>query len=98
MLDAEKLGGGFEVFCNVKLKQLNKTIASEFVEAIQGISEVIECYNISGEFDYLLHVRVSDMSYYREFIINVLGNIDSVGSIQSVFVMEQVKKVYGFPI
>lgn len=98
VLDAEKLNRGFEVFCNVKLKHLNTDIAHEFVAAIQDIPEVIECFNISGEFDYLLHVYVPDMKYYRDFIINVLGNIESLGSLQSIFVMEQVKKSYGFPI
>lgn len=98
VLDAEKLNQGFEVFCNVKLKHLNTKIAHEFAAAIQDIPEVIECFNISGEFDYLLHVYVPDMKYYRDFIINVLGNIESLGSLQSIFVMEQVKKSYGFPI
>lgn len=98
ILDGEKLGRGFEVFCNVKLKHHNAVIAREFVSAIQSIPEVIDCYNISGEFDYLLHVYVPDMKYYRDFIINVLGNIDSMGSLQSIFVMEQVKKSIGFPL
>lgn len=98
ILDADKLNRGFQVFCNVKLKQLNTEIAHEFVSAIQDIPEVIECYNISGEFDYLLHIYVPDMKYYRDFIINILGSIDSLGSLQSVFVMEQVKKNYGFPL
>ncbi len=98
VLDADKLGRGFEVFCNVKLKELNTQIAHEFVEAIQSVDEVMECYNISGEFDYLLHVYVPDMLYYRNFIIDVLGNIDSLGSLQSIFVMERVKHLAGFPI
>ena len=98
VLDADKLGKGFEVFCNVKLKQLNKDVAQEFTDEIQKIPEVIDCYNISGQFDYLLHIYVSDMKYYRDFIINVLGCIDSVGSLQSVFVMDRIKNSVGFPI
>ncbi len=98
VLDGEKLGRGFEVFCNVKLRYLNTAIANEFVEAIQNIPEVMDCYNISGEFDYILHIYVKDMNYYRNFLINVLGNIDSFGSIQSTFVMERVKAGSGFPL
>ncbi len=98
VLDGEKLGRGFEVFCNVKLKHLNTAIAGEFVEAVQHISEVMECYNISGEYDYILHIYVPDMNYYRNFLINVLGNIDSLGSVQSIFVMERVKNSSGFPL
>ena len=54
-----------------------------------------ECYNISGEFDYLLKIHAPDMKYYNEFIINVLGTVDSIGSIQSSFVMKEIKHSYG---
>ena len=50
-----------------------------------------ECYNISGEYDYLLKIHAPDMKYYNEFIINVLGTIDSIGSILSSFVMKEIK-------
>ena len=54
VLDAEKLNQGFEVFCSVKLRRLNRDNAAEFTSLIQGIPEVTECYNISGSYDYLL--------------------------------------------
>lgn len=95
VLDAEKLNQGFVVFCNVKLRRMNRDIAREFVSMIQDIPEVTECYNISGQYDYLLKVHAPDMKYYNEFIINVLGNIDSLGSIESTFVMSEVKHSYG---
>lgn len=95
VLDAEKLNQGFVVFCNVKLRRMNRDIAHEFVSMIQDIPEVTECYNISGQYDYLLKVHAPDMKYYNEFIINVLGSIDSLGSIESTFVMSEVKHNYG---
>ena len=95
ILDAEKLNLGFEVFCSVKLKQMSRDVAHAFVDVIKDIQQVTECYNISGEFDYLLKIHAPDMKYYNEFIINVLGTVDSIGSIQSSFVMKEIKHSYG---
>lgn len=94
VLNAEKLGQGFVVFCSVKLRRMNTEIAEDFVSKIKDIPEVTECYNISGEFDYLLKIHAPDMKYYNHFIINVLGKIDSLGSIQSSFVMNEIKQNY----
>lgn len=98
VLDADKLNQGFVVFCNVKLRRMNKDIAMEFTRIIQNIPEVTECYNISGSYDYLLKIHAPNMKYYQEFIINVLGTIDSLGSLESMFVMDEVKYDYGLHI
>ena len=98
VLDADKLNQGFVVFCNVKLRRMNKDIAMEFTRIIQNIPEVTECYNISGSYDYLLKIHAPNMKYYQEFIINVLGPIDSLGSLESMFVMDEVKHDYGLHI
>lgn len=95
VLDAEKLGRGFTVFCSVKLKQMNRTVARDFISVIKDIPQVAECYNVSGEYDYLLKIQAPDMKYYNEFIINVLGTIDSIGSILSSFVMAEIKNTHG---
>lgn len=98
VLDAEKLHCGFVVFCSVKLRRLNRDIAAEFTRIVRGIPEVTECYNISGDYDYLLKIHAPDMKYYQEFTLNVLGTIDSLGSLMSTFVMNEVKHDYGIPI
>ena len=95
VLDAEKLGRGFTVFCSVKLKQMNRGVARDFISVIKDIPQVAECYNVSGEYDYLLKIQAPDMKYYDEFIINVLGTIDSIGSILSSFVMAEIKNTHG---
>lgn len=94
VLDAEKLGRGFTVFCSVKLKQMTRGVARDFISVIRDVPQVAECYNISGEYDYLLKIQAPDMKYYNEFIINVLGNIDSIGSILSSFVMDEIKNTH----
>ncbi len=98
VLDAEKLHKGFIVFCSVKLSPLNKTVAEEFGRTIQNIPEVTECYNISGHYDYLLKVHSPDMKYYQEFILNTLGQLPMLGSLESTFVMEEVKNAFGVVI
>ena len=98
VLNADKLGQGFIVFCSVKLRRMGKDIAHDFIDRIQNIPEVAECYNISGEFDFLLKVYAPDMHYYNEFLINVLGTIESLGSVQSCFVMNPVKTSVGLPL
>lgn len=95
VLDAGKLNQGFVVFCKVKMQRLSYEIATEFARIIRDIPEVTECYNISGAFDYLLKIHVSDMKHYQEFILNVLGRIDHLGSLESVFVMDELKHEYG---
>lgn len=98
VLDAEKLNQGFIVFCNVKLRRMNREIAADFARVIHEIPEVRECYNISGSYDYLLKIHAPNMKYYQEFILNVLGTIESLGSIESTFVMDEVKHHYGIHI
>ena len=98
LLDAAKLGRGFLVFCSVRLRRMGKEIANDFVGRVKDIPEVAECYNISGDFDYLLKIYAPDMQYYNNFLINTLGTIDSLGSVQSSFVMSEIKNNYGLPL
>ena len=98
VLDAEKLGQGLQVFCKVKLKQINHEIANAFTHRIMRIPEVTECYNTSGAYDYLLKVRARDMKQYQEFVLNKLGEIESLASIESTFVMSEIKQSYGINI
>lgn len=98
VLDAEKLNQGFVVFCNIKMSRLSFEIAEEFAKIIKNIPEVTECYNISGGFDYLLKVHAPDMKYYQNFVLNVLGKIEYLGSLESTFVMDEIKHEYGICI
>ena len=95
VLDAEKLNQGFVVFCNVKMHRMSHDIAEQFSQMVKGIPEVTECYNVSGSFDYLLKVHAANTKYYREFVLNVLGSIEGLGSIESTFVMDTIKNDYG---
>ncbi len=94
LIDAEQLGYGLIVFCNIKLKQHDKSIGHEFVTDIMQLKEVVECYNISGDFDFLLKVYARDMKHYQDFVFNKLGSVTSIGSTHSTFVMCENKNSY----
>ena len=98
VLDAEKLNRGFTVFCQIKLKIHDRSVGYDFVKEILEIDEVAECYNISGDFDFLLKVQVRDMKHYQDFVFNKLGSVDSIGSTHSTFVMAEVKNNHGLTI
>ena len=87
IIDVEKLNYGLIVFCNIKLKQHDKSIGHQFVTDIMKLGEVVECYNISGDFDFLLKVYAKDMKHYQDFVFNKLGAVKSIGSTHSTFVM-----------
>ena len=98
VLDPEKLNQNLLVFCKVKLKEINHEIANAFTRRIMRIPEVTECYNTSGSYDYLLKVRAANMKQYQEFVLNKLGAIENLGSVESTFVMSEVKQDFGINI
>ncbi len=57
-----------------------------------------ECYNVSGEFDYMLKVFCKSMEEYQRFVIRTIGTLENVIRIQSVFVMDTLKLTYGIKI
>lgn len=98
VVNPKKVGNGFIVLCNIQLKKHGKEIGQEFMQAIQPIEEITECYNTSGDYDFLMKIYVRDMEHYQDFVLNTLGVIDSIGSLHSIFVIGQVKSNRGVPI
>lgn len=98
LLNPRKLDLEFVAFVAVKLNKQSKEEALKFIEVIQGINEVTECYSVVGHYDFLLKVYVTDIQYYRQFVLDILGDIPSVGNIQSTFVMSTVKNSTALPV
>lgn len=98
VLNAEKLNRGFMVFCCVKFAKMTTPVTMEFNEFVRRLPEVTECYTISGNFDAMLKVHAADMKSYKEFLLNELGSMDCVASIESIFVMDEVKPNSGLNI
>ena len=91
VVDREKIGKGLMVLCNIRLKEHSRDQGRKFVNSILTMAEVVECLNISGDYDFLLKVVVSDMAHYQSFIMNKLGGLENIGSTQSIFVMGEIK-------
>lgn len=98
ILDADRLERGFQVLCNVTMRQLDHDIAEQFREVVNSWNEVTECYNVSGDGDYMLKVCVSSMHQYQQFILNKLGAFPYVGHVKSIFIMDTLKLSYGLPL
>ncbi|MCV2486126.1 Lrp/AsnC ligand binding domain-containing protein [Flavobacterium sp. SH_e] len=79
------------VFCNVRLKEHAKNGGSNFVKDIVALPEIIECYNIAGDYDFMLKILVQDMAIYQDFVMNKLSTIENIGNTNSIFVMGEIK-------
>ena len=98
VLDAEKLSCGFVAFCFLKRKQHTHENALRIMEAVQDIPEIGECYNISGDYDFLLKIYAKDMKSYQKFLLRILGDLDCIGSLSSSFVLGEVKSTHAIPL
>lgn len=98
LLDARKLDLGLTAFVMVKLIRQDNVTTDRFTRTVSGIENVVDCYGIAGTFDFLLKVLVRDMESYKRFVVDVLGNIDCVGSMETVFVLNEVKRETAIPI
>jgi Lrp/AsnC family transcriptional regulator, leucine-responsive regulatory protein len=94
ILDNAKVNRGLMVICYVSLKEHNKNAGTKFIKSILEMPAVIECYSISGEFDFMLKVLSENMERYYDFHVNKLSQADNVGHIQSVFVMGVIKDTH----
>jgi Lrp/AsnC family transcriptional regulator, leucine-responsive regulatory protein len=94
LVDYTKVKKGLMVICYISLKEHNKKSGTKFIKTIHELAEVIECYNISGEFDFMLKVIVENMDAYYDFHVNKLGQLENIGHMQSTFVMGVVKQTH----
>jgi DNA-binding Lrp family transcriptional regulator len=94
LVDNAKVKKGLTVICYVSLKQHGKNAGVKFIKAINDLNEVIECFSISGEFDFMLKVVCEDMNAYYDFHVNKLSEIENVGHVQSIFVMGIIKQTH----
>ncbi|WP_369995523.1 Lrp/AsnC family transcriptional regulator [Winogradskyella sp.] len=91
LVDQKCVNKDFVVFCNIKLVQHTKDYVVKFEREVAKLNEVLECYHISGDYDYLIKVLVEDMEAFREFMVKKLTTIDHIGSTYSMFMINEVK-------
>ncbi|MEN8857611.1 MAG: Lrp/AsnC family transcriptional regulator [Flavobacteriaceae bacterium] len=91
LINKEKINKSFLIFCHVKLLQHSKEFLSNFEKEILKLPEVSECFHVSGDYDYIIKIHVSDMKEYREFMVTKLTTIKHIGSTHSIFSISEVK-------
>ena len=92
VVDPEFLDAGLVVFVQIRLNRTSQENFEQFREAVTNLSEVQECYLVSGNFDYLIKARVADMNAYRNFLGETLLQLPGVQESTSYVVMEQLKE------
>jgi Lrp/AsnC family transcriptional regulator len=98
VLDREKLGIGFEVYCTVKLSAPNKQNLEAFEAAIGGWAEVVQCATVTGSSDYVLRIITRDMRAFDEFLREQLLSLGLVSDIESRIVIRGVKNTTEAPL
>jgi len=91
LINKEKVDRNFVAFCHIKLVKHSQDYVVKFEREVANLQEVVACYHISGDYDYLLKVLVTDMEDFREFMVNKLTSINHIGSTHSMFVINEVK-------
>jgi len=97
-INASKLGLGLIALINVSLaKQVGNSV-DKFVQKIIDLEEVIECFQLTGNFDYQLKVMVKDINSFEQFIANKLNDLDEIGQINTSIILSSIKQTPLIPI
>ena len=98
LVNAEAVGLPVSVFVSVTLEKQIEKVLEKFEKEIRARPEVMECYLMTGDFDYLLRVVTADLGAYERFLIEHLTRIPGVASIRSAFALKQVAYRTALPI
>ncbi len=98
ILDRNKVEKAFVVFCHIKLIQHTKDLINTFESEVIKLDEVLECFHVSGDYDYILKVHVKDMDEFREFMVTKLTGLKHIGSTHSSFMIGEVKNSTAFTL
>jgi len=98
ILDREKLGFNMVIFSSVKMTTLTETKRAEFLQAVNKIPEIQECYTIFGEMDVLLKVLAPNVNWYQDFIFSTILKLPGVVDIRSTVTLLQTKSTTSIPL
>ncbi|WP_339726508.1 Lrp/AsnC family transcriptional regulator [Maribacter stanieri] len=91
LLDRTKIGKELIAYCQVTLSKQQKKLADSYKKEILLLPDIMECHQVSGNFDYLLKIAVDDIAGFHEFINEKLSIINGISTIHSSFVLNSVK-------
>ena len=98
LADPRALGLDLNVFISISLKEQSKAALAEFEQRIAEHDEVMECYLMTGDSDYLIRVAVIDLRALERFILNQLTPIAGIEKIRSSFALKQVRYKTALPL
>ena len=98
LVNAEKVGRGVNVICNIRVRDHSRDTRSAFEEFIRSRPEVMECFSMSGDWDYLLRVVAGGVSEYERFLMHILLDHPSVGGASSHFALSLTKYSTAVPV
>ncbi|RQP23173.1 Lrp/AsnC family transcriptional regulator [Piscinibacter terrae] len=98
LVDAKQLGLNLNVFISISLKQQTRAALEAFEAKVSARDEVMECYLMSGDADYLIRVVMPDMAALERFIIEQLSPMKEVEKIRSSFTLKQVRYKTALPL
>jgi Lrp/AsnC family leucine-responsive transcriptional regulator len=98
LVNPKQLGLTLSVFISISLKEQSKSALAEFEERIAEHDEVMECYLMTGDSDYLIRVAVTDISALEKFILDQLSPISGIEKIRSSFALKQVRYKTALPM
>lgn len=92
ILDRRLIGKSLMAYTHVQLKEHAAAVMKKFENEVIKFPEVMECYHMTGQYDYLLKIALKDMDEYYDFMLNKLASLSNVGTVQSFFVLKEAKK------
>ena len=98
LADPKALGLGLNVFISISLKEQSRQALADFEQRIAEHDEVMECYLMTGDSDYLIRVAVADIAALERFILNQLTPIEGIEKIRSSFALKQVRYKTALPL
>jgi len=91
IVDPKKVGRDLIAYTQVQLKEHSQKKLMAFSAEVIKLTEVMECYHMTGAFDFLLRIAIKDMDEYNQLLMNKLSDLPDVGTMQSFFVMSEAK-------
>lgn len=98
LLDPQLLGYGVNVLCNIRVRSHTRDVRRAFEEFVEARPEILECFSMSGDWDYLLRVVAADVTDYERFLMGVLLEHPSVGGASSHFALSMTKYSTALPL
>ncbi|MDI9222865.1 Lrp/AsnC family transcriptional regulator [Pantoea sp. EA-12] len=98
VLNRRKIGLNVMVFVRVTIDSHSEAEARKFEAEVTALDNVVSCYSIGGDADFLLQVVSADMDAYAEFAMSVIRRLPGIKEMQSMFVLKEVKGMKGLPL